>query len=55
LIWYVNNVEVYRTSHNIPKDKLFFAISSFIDEKQRASEGQINVAWIRVFKNDNEK
>lgn len=55
LIWYVNNIEVYRTSHNIPKDKLFFAISSFIDEKQRASEGQINVAWIRVFKNDNEK
>ena len=49
LIWYVNNVEVYRTNLNIPKEKLFMAISSFIDEKQRAQEGQINVAWIRVF------
>lgn len=49
LIWYVNNVEVYRTNRNIPKEKLFLAISSFIDEKQRAQEGQINVAWIRVF------
>ena len=49
LIWYVNNVEVYRTSRNIPKEKLFLAISSFIDEKQRAQEGLINVAWIRVF------
>ncbi len=48
LIWYVNNVEVYRTSHNVPKEKLFLAISSFIDELQRAQEGQINVAWIRV-------
>lgn len=49
LIWYVNNVEVYRTIHNVPKEQLFLAVSSFIDEKQRAQEGQINVAWLRVF------
>lgn len=49
LIWYVNNVEVHRTNRNIPQEKLFLAISSFIDEHQRAMEGQINVAWIRVF------
>lgn len=49
LIWYVNNIEVFRTSRNVPKEKLFLAISSFIDEKQRPAEGQINVAWIRVF------
>ena len=48
LIWYVNNVEVYRTKRNVPQEKLFLAIHSFIDEKQRAQEGQINVAWIRV-------
>jgi len=48
LIWYVNNLEVYRTNINIPKEKLFLAISSFIDEKQRAQEGQINIAWLRV-------
>jgi len=49
LVWYVNNVEVYRTTHNLPKEKLYLAVSSFIDEHQRAMEGQINVAWIRVF------
>lgn len=49
LIWYVNNIEVYRTSNNIPKEKLYLAVSSFIDAQQRGSEGCINVAWIRVF------
>ena len=49
LIWYVNNLEVYRTANNIPKEKLFLAVSSFIDEHQRAAEGKINVAWIRVY------
>ena len=52
LVWYVNNVEVYRTSRNVPKEKLFLAISSFIDEHQRAQEGQINISWIRVFAKD---
>jgi uncharacterized protein YifN (PemK superfamily) len=49
LIWYVNNVEVYRTRNNMPQEKLYLAVSSFIDEHQRAMEGQINVAWVRVF------
>lgn len=49
LIWYVNNIEVYRTHTNVPREKLYLAVSSFIDTKQHASEGQINVAWVRVF------
>lgn len=49
IIWYVNNMEVYRTSYNLPKEKLYLALSSFIDEQQRAMEGTLNVAWIRVF------
>jgi len=52
LIWYVNNIEVYRTSNDLPKEKLFLALSSFIDEKQRPEEGQLNVAWLRVFTQD---
>ena len=52
LIWYVNNVEVYRTSHNIPQEKLYLAISSFIDEHQRPMEGKLNVAWVRVYTQD---
>lgn len=50
LIWYVNNVEVYRTSYNMPKEPLYFAISSFIDEQQKAQEGTLNVAWVRALK-----
>ena len=49
LVWLVNNVEVYRTTKNIPNDKLFLALSSFIDEKQRGSEGLLSVAWVRVY------
>lgn len=49
LIWQVNNVEVYRTSKDIPTEKLFLAFSSFIDEHQRASEGLLSVAWVRVY------
>ena len=55
LVWYVNNVEVYRTSHNVPKEKLYLALSSFIDEQQRAMEGVLNVAWIRVFQQEEKK
>lgn len=51
MVWYINNVEVYRTGRNLPKEELFLAISSFIDEHQRAMEGQMNVAWVRVFEN----
>ena len=50
LIWYVNNMEVYRTTHNLPAEELFPVLSSFIDEKQRPAEGLLNVAWVRVFK-----
>ena len=49
LIWLVNNVEVHRTSRNIPDEKLFLALSSFIDENQRGSEGLLSVAWVRVY------
>lgn len=52
LVWYVNNVEVYRTVVNIPKEKLYLAISSFIDQHQRAAEAQMSVAWVRVFAKD---
>ncbi len=50
LVWYVNNLEVYRTNYHLPKEPLFLAISSFIDEQQKAMEGTLNVAWIRVYK-----
>ncbi len=50
LIWYVNNVEVYRTKHNIPREALYLALSSFIAARQRPYEGKLEVDWIRVYK-----
>ena len=50
MVWYVNNVEVYRTSADLPKEPLFIALSSFIDAKQRAQEGKLEVDWVRVYK-----
>ena len=49
LIWYVNNIEVFRTAHDLPKEALYMAMSSFIDEKQRAQEGEMNIVWVKVF------
>lgn len=50
LIWYVNNMEVYRTRRNIPQEALYLALCSFISENQKAQEGKLEVDWVRVYK-----
>ncbi len=49
LIWYVNNLEVYRTANNIPQEALYLAFSSFISAGQRGAEGKIEADWVRVY------
>lgn len=49
MVWYVNNIEVYRTQLNIPKQELYLALSSFISENQKAQEGKLEVDWIRIY------
>ncbi len=49
LIWYVNNVEVYRTANCIPQEALYLAFSSFISAGQRGAEGKIEADWVRVY------
>ncbi len=49
LIWYINNLEVYRTSNNVPKEELYLAFSSFITSMQRPEEGKLEVDWVRVY------
>ena len=51
LIWMINNLEVYRTASNIPKDEMYLAFNSFISEKQRGSAGSLEVDWVRVYTN----
>lgn len=50
MIFYVNNLEVYRSSYQLPKGELFLAFSSFISDKQRAEEGKFEIDWVRVYK-----
>jgi hypothetical protein len=49
IIWMINNLEVHRTSNNIPKTELYLAFNSFISEKQKGSVGTMEVDWVRVY------
>ena len=50
LVWYVNNIEVFRCPNNLPKEELGLSLMSFISEKQKGSEGTFDVEWIRAYK-----
>lgn len=49
LIWFVNNLEVYRTSNQIPQEKMYIGINSFISQKQKGSTGSFEIDWIKVY------
>lgn len=51
IVWFVNNLEVYRTKNLIPAgEELFMSMYSFQFEKSRhMSEGSLEVDWVRIF------
>ncbi len=49
LVWYINDVEVFRTAANVPTEQLYLAFSSFISEKQQGTTGVLEVDWVRVY------
>lgn len=51
LIWMINDVEVYRTTSNVPQTDMYLSFNSFISEKQHGSTGSLEVDWIRVYAN----
>jgi hypothetical protein len=51
LVWMINDIEIYRTASNIPKDAMFLAFNSFISAKQHGSAGSLDVDWVRVYEN----
>ena len=51
LIWMINDLEVYRTASNIPKEAMYIAFNSFISEQQHGSAGSLEVDWVRVYTN----
>ncbi len=48
LIWYVNNIEVYRTQANVPQEPLYISCRSFISDKQKGDTGTLEIDWIKV-------
>ena len=51
LIFRINNLEIYRTTSNVPREEMYLGFKSFITEKQNGSEGLLEVDWVRVYKN----
>ena len=49
LVWSINNMVVYRTTNQVPKEDMYLAINSFISEKQKGTTGTLEVDWIKVY------
>ncbi|MCM1034159.1 MAG: family 16 glycosylhydrolase [Paludibacter sp.] len=49
MVWYVNNIEVFRTNRNMPTEPLYLAVSSFLPIMERPAEGKMEVDWVRVY------
>lgn len=49
LIWKINNLEVFRTSKNVPNESMFPVFSSFISEAQKGGSGSLEVDWIKIY------
>lgn len=50
IVWYVNNVEVYRTKNTLPKgEKLYLHMFSYGLQGKQMSEGSLEVDWVRAY------
>lgn len=51
IVWFVNNLEVYRTANLIPNgEKLYLHLYSFLFENDKhGTAGELDVDWIRVY------
>jgi hypothetical protein len=50
LVWMINDIEVYRTTGNIPNEEMYLAFNSFIPQKSRTDEGLMEIDWVRVYR-----
>lgn len=49
LVWYINNIEVFRTQQQIPHQKLHIGISSFLPQAAPPAEGNLTIDWVKAF------
>lgn len=50
LIWYINNLEVFRTSVCVPNENLYPVFNSFIPDGRKGGEANFEVEFFHVFK-----
>jgi len=50
LIWYINNLEVFRTSVCVPNENLYPVFNSFIPNSRKGGEATFEVDFFHVFK-----
>lgn len=50
LVWMINDVEVYRTTANIPQNEMYMVLNSFIPSKSTGSEGLFEIDWVRAYR-----
>jgi beta-glucanase (GH16 family) len=49
LIWYINDMEVFRTSNYMPQDAMYPMFNSFIPEGNKGGEADFEIDYIKVF------
>ena len=49
LIWYINDLEVFRTSNFMPQEAMYPMVNSFIAEGKKAGEADFEIDYIKVY------
>ena len=49
LIWYINDLEVFRTSNYMPQEAMYPMFNSFIPEGNKGGEADFEIDYIKVF------
>lgn len=50
LIWYINNLEVFRVSTDVPQVDLFPMLNSFVPSSMKGGDAMMEVEFVQVFK-----
>ncbi len=50
MVWYVNNIEVFRVTEQIPHEKMSIGINSFLPKSSAPAEGKLEIDWIKAYK-----
>lgn len=49
LIWYINDLEVFRTSNFMPQEAMYPLLNSFVSEDSKGGEADFEIDYIRVY------